>query len=54
MQDLQKDWIRWTKIERAAAIVIVMALGFGIPTALVGSIHSTALAHNASHTGRAS
>jgi hypothetical protein len=34
MQDLVRDWRRWTRAERVAASTIVTLIIFGVPTAL--------------------
>ncbi len=34
MRDLQRDWHRWTRAERIAAIIILFALTLGTSAAL--------------------
>lgn len=45
MQDLLQDWRRWSRIERIAAVLIVMILLVGVPAALAFDFKLTALAH---------
>ena len=45
MQDLVQDWRRWSRIERIAAVLIVMTLLVGVPAALVFDFRLTAQAH---------
>jgi hypothetical protein len=45
VQDLLQDWRRWTRIERVAAILIVMALLVALPAALVFDFRLTTPAH---------
>ena len=54
MRDLLQDWQRWTRIERAAAIVLAAVLLIGIPAALAINHRSPALDHDNSGLGTAS
>ena len=52
MRDLRKDWVRWTRIERISAVLIVASLTFVAPTLLVSQINSAAASRNANPIGR--
>ncbi len=52
MRDLPKDWMRWSKAERFAAVLIIAAFTIAVPALLLGEIDSAA-AHISSHIGRA-
>jgi hypothetical protein len=51
MHDIVKDWRRWSRIERAAAVFIVSFLTVGVPTAIAINFHAmTTTRHSSEHT----
>lgn len=54
MRHLLRDWQRWTRIERVAAIVLAAVLLIGVPAALAINLHPTTLGHANSGPGTAS
>jgi len=42
MHDIVKDWRRWSRIERIAAVFIVSFLTVGVSTAIAINFHSIA------------
>jgi len=50
MRDLQRDWIRWTKAERISALLIMIILSIGIPTAMLGTLNASG--HGPAKIGR--
>lgn len=46
MRDIVKDWRRWSRTERIAAILIMSFLMIGVPTAIAINLHSMMQGHS--------